>query len=26
MADDKKSFLLYCDVLHTVEKLTDEQA
>ena len=26
MAKDKKSFLLYCDIIHTVEKLTDEQA
>ena len=26
MAEDKKSFLLYCDVLHTVEKLNDQQA
>jgi hypothetical protein len=26
MAEDKKSFLLYCDVLHTVEKLSDQQA
>ena len=26
MADNKKSFLLYCDVIHTVKKLTNEQA
>ena len=26
MATDKKSFLLYCDVIHTVEELTDEEA
>ena len=26
MATDKKSFLLYCDIIHTVEQLTDEQA
>lgn len=26
MAENKKSFLLYCDVIHTVAKLTDEQA
>jgi len=26
MAENKKSFLFYCDVIHTVEKLTDEQA
>jgi hypothetical protein len=26
MATDKKSFLLYCDLIHTVEQLTDEQA
>lgn len=26
MAQDKKSFLLYCDIIHTVLKLTDEQA
>ena len=26
MAKDKKGFILYCDVIHTVEKLTDEQA
>jgi len=26
MADNKKSFLLYCDLIHTVKKLTDEQA
>jgi uncharacterized phage protein (TIGR02220 family) len=26
MAENKKSFLLYCDIIHTVEKLTDEQA
>jgi len=26
MAKDKKSFLLYVDLIHTVEKLTDEQA
>ena len=26
MAENKKSFLLYCDLLHTVKKLSDEQA
>jgi hypothetical protein len=26
MAENKKSFLLYCDIIHTVEKLSDEQA
>lgn len=26
MAQDKKSFLLYCDIIHTVLKLKDEQA
>lgn len=26
MAKDKKSFLLYCDIIHTVKKLSDEQA
>ena len=26
MAKDKKSFLLYADLIHTIEKLTDEQA
>ena len=26
MATDKKSFLLYCDIIHTIEQLTDEQA
>jgi hypothetical protein len=26
MAKDKKSFLLYCDTIHTVNKLTDEKA
>jgi hypothetical protein len=26
MAKDKNSFLIYCDVIHTVEKLTNEQA
>ena len=26
MAENKKSFLLYCDLLHTVQKLNDEQA
>jgi len=26
MATDKKSFLLYCDIIHTVNKLNDEQA
>jgi len=26
MATDKKSFLLYCDIIHTVNKLSDEQA
>lgn len=26
MAKDKKGFILYCDIIHTIEKLTDEQA
>ena len=26
MAKDKKSFVLYCDIIHTIEQLTDEQA
>jgi hypothetical protein len=26
MAQNKKSFLLYCDIIHTVNKLSDEQA
>lgn len=26
MAENKKSFLLYCDIIFTVKKLTDEQA
>jgi hypothetical protein len=26
MAENKKSFLLYCDLIHTIEQLTDEQA
>ena len=26
MAKEKKGFLLYCDILHTIEKLNDEQA
>ena len=26
MAENKKSFLLYCDLIHTLEKLTDKQA
>ena len=26
MAQDKKSFLLYTDLIHTVKKLNDEQA
>ena len=26
MADNKSSFLLYCDIIHTVKKLSDEQA
>ena len=26
MAEDKKSFLLYCDLIHTVEKLDNEHA
>jgi hypothetical protein len=26
MAKDKNSFLLYCDIIHTVEKLDDVQA
>lgn len=25
MADNKKSFLIYCDIIHTVEHLTDEE-
>ena len=24
MAENKKSFLLYCDLIHTVEQLTDD--
>ena len=26
MAENKKSFLLYCDLIHTVQKLNDDQA
>ena len=26
MANDKKSFLLYCDLIHTIDQLTNEQA
>ena len=26
MAENKKSFILYCDIIHTIEKLSDEQA
>lgn len=26
MAQDKKSFLLYCDLIHTVRKMPDEKA
>lgn len=26
MAENKKSVLLYCDIIHTVDKLTDEEA
>jgi hypothetical protein len=26
MAKDKKSFVLYCDIIHTIEQLTDQQA
>jgi hypothetical protein len=26
MAENKKSFLLYCDIIHTVNQLNDEQA
>ena len=26
MAKEKKSFVLYCDIIHTIEKLNDEQA
>lgn len=26
MAENKKSVLLYCDIIHTVEELTDEEA
>lgn len=26
MAKDKKGFILYCDIIHTIEKLSDEQA
>ena len=26
MAKDKKSFLLYCDIIHTVEKMPTEKA
>ena len=26
MAENKKSFLLYCDIIHTIEKLSNEQS
>lgn len=26
MAENKKSFLLYCDLIHTIEELTDDEA
>jgi len=26
MAEEKKGFVLYCDILHTIQKLNDEQA
>ena len=26
MAKDKKSFILYCDLIYTVDQLTDEQS
>lgn len=26
MAENKKSFLLYCDIIHTINKLSDEQS
>ena len=26
MAQDKKSFLLYCDLIHTIDKLPNEKA
>lgn len=26
MAENKKSFILYCDIIHTLEKLSDEDA
>jgi len=26
MAENKKSVLLYCDIIHTVEELTDQEA
>ena len=26
MAKEKKGFILYCDIIHTIEKLSDEQA
>ena len=26
MAENKKSFVLYCDLIHTIEQLTNEQA
>ena len=26
MAENKKSVLLYCDIIHTVKELTDEEA
>ena len=26
MAEDKKGFVLYCDLIHTIEKLPDDKA
>ena len=26
MAEEKKGFILYSDIIHTIKKLTDEQA
>ena len=26
MAENKKSFILYCDIIHTIEKLNDDDA
>ena len=26
MAENKKSFILYCDIIHTLEKLSDDDA